>query len=377
MHRRTAIGAIAGGAAGALLGGTPAVADSRRGRPLIVGHRGAWGYRPEHTAEGYRLAFRLGADIVKPDVVITKDGVLISRNSPELSSTTDVAGHPQFAARKTTKLLDGVATAGWFAEDFTLAEIRRLRATERMPDIRPGNAAFNGRFPLLTMQEVIDLARAEGRRRGRRVGIAPDVKRPTYYRALGLPLEQRFVQLLRRNGLTHRHADVAVFVQCFEPSCLQRLGRQLDLPLVQLIDAAGKPYDFVVAGDPRSYTDLVTPAGLRWVHRYASAVSVNKDLIIPRDATGHLLAPTALVRDAHHTGLDVHAWRFADENTFLPADFQIGTDPAAHGNYLAEYHRFFRQDIDVVVSDFPDAAAAARHHGSRRPDEVADHQYRQ
>jgi glycerophosphoryl diester phosphodiesterase len=362
MLRRTALAGLAGAAGTVVLGQSPAMAHppGRRRRPAVIGHRGAWGYRPEHTLDGYRLAFALGADIVKPDVVITKDAVLISRNSPELSSTTTVAEHPEFAARRTTKMLDGTATTGWFAEDFTLAEIRTLRAKERMPDIRPGNARFDGRFAILTMQEVIDVVRHESRRCGRRLGIAPDVKRPTYYRTLGLPLEERFVGLLRRNGLTHRHADVAVFVQSFEPSCLQRLGRALNLPMVQLIDAVGRPYDFVVAGDPRMFTDLVTPDGLRWVHGYADVASVNKDLIIPRDPTAHLLAPTTLVRDAHHAGLQVHAWRFADENTFLPADFRIGTDPAAHGDFAAEYARFYPQGIDGVVSDFPDAAAAAR-----------------
>jgi len=362
MYRRTVISGFAAGAATVLLDGVPAVADDdhRRRRPLVIAHRGAWGYRPEHTSEGYRLAFRLGADLVKPDAVLTRDGVLIDRNSPELSIATDITSHPEFAARKTTKVLDGVPTTGWFAEDFTLAEIKTLRATERMADLRPGNTAYNGLFPILTLQEVIDLVRAEGRRYRRRVGIAPDVKRPTYYRSLGTPIEERFVQLLRHNRLTHRHADLAVFPQSFEPSCLQRLHRLVDLPMVQLVDATGKPYDFIVSGDPRGYTDLVTPAGLGWVRRYAGAVSVQKDLIIPRDATAHLLTPTTLVRDAHHAGLDVHAWRFCDENTFLPADYRIGTDPAAHGDSLAEYHRFYAQGIDAVVSDFPDAAVAAR-----------------
>jgi len=210
------------------------------------------------------------------------------------------------------------------------------------------------------MQEVINLVRAEGRRRGRRVGIAPDVKRPTYYRSLGLPIEERFVQLLRYNRLNHPRADLPVLVQSFEPSCLQRLNRVLHLPLVQLIDAVGKPYDFVVSGDPRTFRDLVTLEGLRFVRGYADVASVNKDLIIPRDATAHLLQPTTLVRDAHRAGLGVHAFRFANENTFLPADFRIGTDPAAHGDFAAEYHGFFEQDIDGVVTDFPDAAVAAR-----------------
>jgi glycerophosphoryl diester phosphodiesterase len=364
MHRRTAITALAGGAATALFGGVPAFADAgghrRPARPLIIAHRGAWGYRPEHTLEGYRLGFRLGADIIKTDVVCTRDGVLVARNTPELSGSTDVASHPEFAARKTTKTLDGVATTGWFVEDFTLAEIRTLRAVESAPSVRPGNVRFNGLFPIPTTQEVIDLARAESRRRGRTVGIAPDIKRPSYFRSAGLPLEERLARLLRHNGLAHRGAEVAVSPQSFEPSCLQRMNHLVNLPLIQLIDEVGKPYDFVVSGDPRGYRDLVTPDGLRWVHGYADVVSVNKNLIIPRDATAHLLAPTTLVPDAHHTGLRVHAWRFCDENMFLPADYRIGTDPLAHGDFIAEDRRFFAQGIDAIVTDFPDAAAAAR-----------------
>jgi glycerophosphoryl diester phosphodiesterase len=373
MHRRTVIAAMTGGTAAALLGGTAAFAGpdieadgvqgaGRHGRalrPLVIGHRGAWGYRPEHTAEAYHLAFRIGADIVKPDVVFTKDGVLIDRNSPDLTGATDIANHPEFASRRTTKVLDGVPTTGWFAEDFTLAEIKTLGATERMADLRPANTRFNG-SKILTMQEVIDLVKGESRRHGRRLGIAPDVKRPTYYRAMGRSIEEELVKLLRRNKLTHRHADVAVHIQSFEPSCLQRFNRLVDLPLVQLIDAVGKPYDFTAAGDPRNYTDLVTPEGLRWVHGYANTVSINKDLIIPRDATAHLLTPTTVVRDAHRAGLTVHAWRFCEENTFLPADFRLGTDPAVHGNFLAEFRLFFRQGIDAMVSDFPDGAAMAR-----------------
>jgi glycerophosphoryl diester phosphodiesterase len=363
MHRRTAIAAIATGAATTVIG-TPAFADPgghrRHTRPLIIAHRGAWGYRPEHTLDGYRLGYRIGADIIKTDVVCTRDGVLVARNSPELSGSTDVASHPEFAGRKTTKMLDGVATTGWFVEDFTLAEVKTLRAMESIPTVRPANTRFNGMFQIPTTQEVIDLARAESRRRGRPVGIAPDIKRPTYFRNLGLGLEERVVRLLRRNGLHHRHAEVAVTPQSFEPSCLQRLNRMVGLPLVQLIDEVGKPYDFVVSGDPRGYTDLVKPDGLRFVRGYADAVSVNKNLIIPRDATAHLLAPTTLVRDAHHAGLTVHAWRFCDENMFLPADYRLGTDPNVHGDFIAEDRRFFREGIDVIITDFPDAAATAR-----------------
>lgn len=359
MLRRTVLAGALGAAATAF-GARPASAHRGRRRLTVIGHRGAWGYRPEHTLASYRLAIELGADYIEQDVICTRDGVLIVRNSPELSSTTDVAGRPEFAGRRNTKVVDGVPLTGWFSEDFTLAEIKKLRARERMPDIRPGNARFDGRFEIPTLQEVIDLARTESIRRGRRIGIYPETKKPTYYRSIGLPLEPRFAEILRRNGLAHRHAVVPVFLQSFEPTSLQRLSRLLDLPVVQLVDAVGQPYDFVVSGDPRTFTDLVTPAGLAYVRGYADVVAVNKDLIVPRDAAGHLLSPTTLVRDAHRARLGVHAWRFANENTFLPADFQRGTDPAAFGDFAAEYRLFLGLGIDGVLTDFPDAAVAAR-----------------
>ncbi len=375
MFRRTVI--VLAATASVLAGAVPARAaadgsaavdsQSRRcrpGAPTVIGHRGAWGYRPEHTLESYRLGIRLGADVVEQDLISTKDGVLIARNSNELSSSTDVAAHPEFAGRKTTKVVDGATLTGWFSEDFTLAEVKALRATERTPAVRPGNAAYDGRFQVPTLQEVIDLVRAESRRQHRRIGIYPETKRPTYFRSVGLPLEERLIATLRRNGLNHRGADVPVYLQSFEPSSLQRLNRMSHLPVVQLVDAVGKPYDFVVSGDPRTFPDLVTPAGLRWVGRYADIVAVNKDLIVPRDATGHLAAPTSLVADAHRAGVQVHAWRFANENTFLPADFRRGADPIAWGDHAAEYHLFFRLGIDGVLTDFPDAAVAARHRRS-------------
>jgi glycerophosphoryl diester phosphodiesterase len=369
MLRRTLI-VLASVAAFAGLGAVPAHAAAdpasvdparcRPGAPLVIGHRGAWGYRPEHTLAAYKLGIELGADIVEQDLISTKDGVLIARNSNELSSSTDVASHPEFAARRTTKTVDGVAYTGWFSEDFTLAEIKKLRATERTPDVRPGNVRYNGKFEVPTLQEVIDLVRVESRRLHRRIGIYPETKRPTYFRSIGLPLEDRLIATLRRNGLNHRGADVPVYLQSFEPSSLQRLNRLSDLPVVQLVDAVGKPYDFVVSGDPRSFVDLVMPAGLRWVHRYADIVAVNKDLIVPRDASGRLKSPTTLVTDAHRIGLGVHAWRFANENTFLPVDFRRGTDPLTWGDYRAEYRLFYGLDVDGVLTDFPDAAVAAR-----------------
>jgi glycerophosphoryl diester phosphodiesterase len=353
----TAIAAVPGPASAAEPDGVRA-----GGHPLVIGHRGASGYRPEHTLEAYRLAIAQGADYVEPDLVSTADGVLVARHENEISGTTDIAAHPEFAGRRTTRTIDGVSVTGWFTEDFTLAELKTLRAIERLPQVRPGNTAYNGLFPVPTLQEVIDLVKAESRRLHRRIGIYPETKHPTYFRSIGRPLEEPLVRTLKRNGWGGRHAPV--FIQSFETANLRRLDRMIDVPLVQLLQVAGAPYDFVAAGDPRTYQDLVTPAGLRWVARYADGAGLEKQLIVPRDAAGNLGTPTTVVRDAHRAGLRVHAWTFRSENTFLSADFRIGTDPAAHGNYLAEYRLFFRLGLDGVFSDFPDHAVAGRRAGT-------------
>jgi glycerophosphoryl diester phosphodiesterase len=321
--------------------------------PLVIGHRGASGYRPEHTLASYELAARMGADYIEPDLVITKDGVLVTRHEPEISGTTDVADHPEFASRKTTKLLDGVPTTGWFTEDFTLAELKTLRAKERIPDLRPQNTAYNGQFEIPTFQEVIDLAKRLG------VGIYPETKHPTYFRAQGLPLEERLVRALNRNGLNRPHAKV--FVQSFEVSNLRALDRVLRVPLVQLY--AGKtarPYDFVVSGDPRTYGDLATPAGLKWVSRYADGVGPSKDYIVPRDAAGRSLAPTTFVSDAHRAGLAVHPYTFRAENAFLPLELRSSAVPAEHGDIQSELRQFYGLGVDGVFADQPDEAVAAR-----------------
>ncbi|PZF93087.1 glycerophosphodiester phosphodiesterase [Micromonospora deserti] len=327
-------------------------------RPIVIGHRGASGYRPEHTLEAYRLAIRQGADYIEPDLVATRDGVLVARHENEISGTTDVAARPEFAARKTTKTIDGVAVTGWFTEDFTLAELRTLRAKERLPRVRVANTAFDGRFEVPTFQEVVDLARAEGRARGRTIGVYPETKHPTYFASIGLPLEEPLVDVLRRNKLTHRNSPV--IIQSFETANLRKLDKMIDVRLAQLLDASGRPYDFTVAGDARSYADLAKPAGLKWIASYADGVGVNKNLIVPRDAAGKLLAPTTLVRDAHRERLVVHAWTFRAENQFLPADLRIGTDPIARGDIQAEYELFYELGLDGVFSDHPDTAVAAR-----------------
>jgi len=288
--------------------------------------------------------------------------VLVARHENEISGTTDVATHPEFAARRATKTIDGVPVTGWFTEDFTLAELKTLRAKERLPQIRPGNTAYDGRFEVPTLQEVIDLVKRESRRRHREIGIYPETKHPTYFQSIGLALETPLVRVLRRNGLAHRRA--AVIIQSFETANLHELNGMIDVMLVQLLDASGKPYDFVVTGDTRTYADLAKPAGLRWIRGYADGVGVNKNLIVPRDANGALLTPTTLVPDAHRARLIVHAWTFRNENTFLPLDFRIGTDPAGRGNAEAEYRLFYGLGLDGVFSDYPDTALAAR--GSRR-----------
>ncbi|MEU1607435.1 glycerophosphodiester phosphodiesterase [Micromonospora matsumotoense] len=333
-------------------------ADRATHRPVVIGHRGASGYRPEHTLEAYRLAIRLGADYIEPDLVSTRDRVLVARHENEISGTTDVAARPEFAGRKATKTIDGVPVTGWFTEDFTLAELKTLRAKERLPQVRVANTAFDGRFEVPTFQEVLDLARAESKARGRTIGVYPETKHPSYFASIGLPLEEPLVAVLRRNKLTHRNDPV--FIQSFETGNLRTLDRMIDVPLVQLLDATGQPYDLAAAGDPRTYQDLATAAGLRGIARYADGVGLNKNLIVPRDATGKLLAPTTVIRDAHRQQLVVHAWTFRAENQFLPVDFRIGTDPNARGDITAEYELFLGLGLDGVFADQPDTAVAAR-----------------
>ncbi|HEU4489506.1 MAG TPA: glycerophosphodiester phosphodiesterase [Jiangellales bacterium] len=328
--------------------------------PTVVGHRGASGYRPEHTLEAYRLAVALGADYVEPDLVPTKDGVLVARHENEIGGTTDVATRPEFADRRTTKVVDGVSFTGWFTEDFTLAELKTLRAKERIPDIRPQNTAYDGLYEVPTLQEVIDLTREESRRTGRTIGIYPETKHPTYFDSIGLSLEEELVRVLTRNGLNRPNAKV--FVQSFETTNLRELAGPLKLrtPVVQLIAGSGAPYDLVAAGDPRTYADLITPAGLAEIATYADGIGPDKNRVIPRDASGALTNPTTLVDDAHGAGLLVHPYTFRSENTFLPLDFRIGTDPRAYGDAIAEYLVFYEVGVDGVFSDNPDVAVAAR-----------------
>jgi glycerophosphoryl diester phosphodiesterase len=362
--RRTAhalgVAAIATGAVAApATAADPAPATKTHHQAITVfAHRGASGYRPEHTLAAYALAIKLGADYIEPDLVSTKDGVLVARHENEISGTTDVADHAEFAQRKTTKTVDGVAETGWFTEDFTLQELKTLRAKERLPAVRPGNTRYDGRYEIPTFDEVLALANSEGRKRGRTIGVAPETKHPTYFRSIGLPLEQPLLRSLSRAGRNTKHGKVVI--QSFETSNLRSLARQTRVPLVQLTSAQGAPYDFVATGDPRTYADLMTPAGLRDVATYADWLGPEKNSVIPRDAQGFLTAPTSLVREAHRAGLKVVAYTFRDENQFLPADFRDGTDPNAKGDIFGELNAFFAAGLDGVFADYTDSADAAR-----------------
>jgi glycerophosphoryl diester phosphodiesterase len=341
----------------------PALAAKDHGpskaEPLVIAHRGASGYRPEHTLAAYALGARMGADYIEPDLVSTKDGVLVARHENEISGTTDVADHAEFVSRRATKVIDGVSMTGWFTEDFTLAELKTLRAKERIPALRPRNTLYDGRYEVPTLQEVIHLVRRLSRELGRRIGIYPETKHPTYFRRIGLPLEEPLVRILRRNDLDGRRAKV--FVQSFEVSNLQALDRRIDVPLVQLLSGrSGRPYDFVVSRDPRTYADLATPAGLKEIAKYADGVGPSKDYIVPRDAAGASLPPTTFVRDAHRAGLAVHPYTFRNENSFLPLELRLSADPAAYGKAFAEYEQFYGLGVDGLFSDNPDTAVEAR-----------------
>lgn len=328
--------------------------------PLVLGHRGAAGYRPEHTSAGYRLAAQLGADYLEPDLVPTKDGYLVDRHEPEISQTTDVASHPEFASMKTTKTIDGITTTGWFTTDFTLKQLETLRAVERLPAIRQHNTLYNGLCRIPTLQDDITQTEALSREYHRTIGIVPEIKHSTYFRSVGLPMEQRTVAVLHRFHLDGKHPAIPAIIQSFEVGNLQSLHEHTRIPLMQLTSATGAPADFVARGDKRTYADLTTPHGLRGVARYATYLGPDKNQIVPRDSANKLLAPTTLIRDAHRAGLLVTPYTFRNENAFLPADFRRGTNQADYGNALAEYQLFYSLGVDGLFSDDSDTAVIAR-----------------
>ncbi len=320
--------------------------------PLIIGHRGASGYRPEHTLAAYELAIEMGADYIEPDLVITKDGVLIARHENEISETTNVANCQEFKNRRTIKVIDGESKSGWFCEDLTLAEIKQLRAKERIPNICPGNAVFDGLYEIPTFQEIIDLVKRRSKTVQRTIGIYPETKHPSYFNSIGLGLENPLVTALHANGYKDKNAPI--FIQSFEVGNLQYLSTKTDLPLVQLINNTGKPYDFVTSGDGRTFRDLITTTGLKGISEYAIAIGINKNLLIPRDSNNQLLSPILVISNAHAENLLVHVWTFRNENIFLPSNLQ--------DNPLKEYELFLELGIDGVFTDYPDTAIQAKNY---------------
>jgi glycerophosphoryl diester phosphodiesterase len=326
---------------------------------LVIGHRGASALRPEHTIAGYTKAIEIGADVIEPDLVSTKDGVLVARHENEISGTTNVADKAEFASRKATKIIDGVSITGWFTEDFTLAELKTLRAKERIPANRPENAKYDGQFEIPTFQEVMDLAKAKTKETGRTIGIYPETKHPSYFKSINLPLEKRLVDALHANGYKGKTAPV--FIQSFEVANLKEIRTLTDLPIVQLLSASGQPEDFRLAGDKRSYADIATAAGLKEVATYANGIGPSKDMIIPRDANNNLGVPTRLVKDAHAANLVLHPYTFRPENPFLPANLRKGDVKSLteRGDLAAELTVFLQAGIDGFFTDDPSIGRAA------------------
>ena len=359
LTRRSAIGTMAGAVA---LAATPA-ASAAKPAPLVIAHRGASALRPEHTLAAYAKAIADGADFIEPDLVVTRDGVLIARHENNIAETTDIARHPEFANRRTRKTIDGEAQTGWFCEDFTLAELKTLRAVERLGTVRPASAAYNGRFQLVTFEEIIDFAAALSSARGRDIGLIPELKHGSYFASIGLPLEDRFVATLAAHDYSRR---APVTIQSFEIANLRylrgKLGRPANIMLAQLIaDADTRPAEIAISGGSTTFRAMATPAGLRDMARYADIVAPATRQIIPLRADGRLGAETALVRDAHTAGLRVIPWTFRPENRFLAADFRstAGDDARNPAGSIAEIRRYIATGIDGFFTDDPALGRAA------------------
>ena len=337
------------------------------GRPFVIAHRGASGYVPEHTLAGYFIAIQQGADYVEPDLVISQDGALLARHENEIGGTTDVASHPEFASRKTTKSIDGESVTGWFTEDFTLAELKTLRARERLPALRKANARYDGAFSIPTFDEVLDLvaaadaqraetARAAGLPAPPRIGVYPETKHPSYFAKLGLEFDDAMLEALNRHGYSRRSDPVCL--QSFEVANLKALRRRTDLSLVQLVAPTGQPFDFTLAGDGRSYLELVTDAGLREIARYADAIGPHKWMVVEFGAGG--ATDSGLARRARAAGLGIHVWTLRAENEFLPASLRSAGDAASQGDLKSEIQALLDAGITGFFSDQPDLAVRAR-----------------
>ncbi|MCR5874277.1 glycerophosphodiester phosphodiesterase [Phenylobacterium sp. J426] len=324
------------------LAGTPVVARAvtpAKTRPIVIAHRGASGERPEHTLMAYELAITQGADFIEPDLVPTKDGHLVARHENEIGGTTDVAARPEFAGRKTTKTIDGEPVTGWFTEDFTLAELKTLRARERLPQLRPANTKFDGREAIPTFEEVVKLAKAKG------VGVYPEMKHPSYFAGIGLPLEARLADALKAADLNS--ADAKVFVQCFEAEPLKTFGRLSKARRV-----------FLVSDGPGPSLSMLSADGLQQVKGFAEGVGLEWSLVVMPQGM-----PTYIPHKAHELGLFVHAWTVRAENHFLPPILRNAGGPAAHGNVEVLLNELFCWGADGVFSDFPAIAVKLRDRG--------------
>lgn len=313
----------------------------------MIGHRGAPGYRPEHSRSSYELALAMGVDAVEPDVVATKDGVLIVRHENEISGTTDVAEHPEFADRKTTKRVDGQALTGWFTEDFTWDELTTLRSRERLPEVRLSSASFSGSQAILRLTDVLDIVRDGSVEHGREIGVVLEVKHATYFASIGLDLAPLIERDLRAAGWAD--GELPLIVECFESSILGQLkARGIAASYIYLIEASGRPYDLLVAQGKKAltYKATVTPAGLDGLVGQVDGISVNKRMLL---AAGNTIVP-----DAHARGLKVFTWTCRPENAFLSAEFRGSGGKGAYGDYEAEWGVIARTGVDGVFVDHPD-----------------------
>lgn len=359
LDRRTVL-ALAG--AGIACAALPARAKEAR-RPIVIGHRGACALRPEHTLASYAKAITDGADFVEPDLVPTRDGVLVARHENNIADTTDVAARAEFAGRRTEKTIDGQKQVGWFTEDFTLAELKTLRARERMPKVRPANASCDGRFDVPTWAEIVDFVAAESSARGRPIGLVPELKHSTYFRGIGLPLEDRFLASIAAHGQLRRGP---LIVQSFEIANLRylrgKLGRPANLQLMQLtIGYPLPPADVAAAGGRTTFPEMMMPAGLADIAIYADILAPDTRALIPLDPSGRLGRPTPIIVDAHRAGLLVMPWTFRPENQFLPDALREGTDPnqrAPRGS-VREIDAYLRAGIDGFFTDDPALGRAA------------------
>lgn len=322
-------------------------------RPLVIGHRGASGYRPEHTRAAYELAFALGADAVEPDIVATRDGVLVLRHENEISGTTDVASHLEFSARRTTKIIDGVARVGWFTEDFTWAELSSLRTVERLPGIRQHSASFNGRFPMLRLSELMSLIDAQDLPR---IMVA-EIKHATYFASIGLPLDELFAAQIAGWATAEN-----LIVESFEQTVLGHIrARGVAGRRVFLAEATGVPADLVAqfGSEARSYAEHLTPAGLALLAGEVDGVSVDKKLMLEKDDRGRVEGITDVVQRAHEAGLDVFTWTLRAENRFLAKNFRLGSAAGDYGNWMDEFRLILSSGVDGVFADQPDLVLAA------------------